>query len=426
MVHQHFMLVPVMTVMENIVLGLNSWRNLIDLREAEHRVKELSHLLGIRVNPSARIDQLPVGVQQQVEILKCLYRGADILILDEPTSVLTPQERDRLFALLRQMVRQGHSIIFITHKLDEVMALADRVTVMRNGKNIATVERRSTNPRELARMMVGRDILFQPIKPPSSYGREILRVEGVRASDDEGRPALRDISLSVREGEILGIAGVDGNGQKELVEVLCGLRKATSGQIFINGQNMINRSPAEIRNAGVAYIPKDGKKVGSIANFSIAENLLLGQVNHPPFSQLGVLRSRPVLEFANRLQTVYNFHVPDIQFPAKSLSGGNLQKLILARELSQSPALLIAEQPTQGLDVGATEYVYERLLEQRQQGTAILLVSTSLDEILALSDRIMVMYEGEIVGEMPAEGADIEEIGLMMGGISKRSSLEDK
>ncbi len=417
MVHQHFMLIPVFTVTDNIILGsLSSRELLLDTTQAERRILELSQQYGLNIDPRARIWQLSVGIQQRVEIIKALYRGADLLILDEPTAVLTPQETQELFAILRSLAEQGNSIIFITHKLNEVMAVSDRVTVLRDGRVVDTLETAHTNPTELACMMVGREVVLQVTKKAVERGEVVLEVRNLRALSNRKLEALRGLSFALQRGEILGIVGVDGNGQSELAEALIGLRPAIEGQILVKGVDMTNRSPIDFIRAGVSCIPDDRKGTGSIGDFNLAENFVLQTYELPPFAQGPVLNRQIIGGYADRLIAEYDIRTPGKEVLAKSLSGGNLQKLILARELSREPEILIAMQPTRGLDVGATEFVYKRLLEQRSKGTAILLISTELNEVLALSDRLGVIYEGEIVDIIPAEEAVVDEIGLMMAG----------
>ncbi|RME48994.1 MAG: ABC transporter ATP-binding protein [Chloroflexi bacterium] len=419
MIHQHFMLVPSLTVAENVALGLPSSRGLLtDLDRVSLRIQELAGVYGLQVDPAAHVWQLSVGEQQRVEILKTLYRGASLLILDEPTAVLTPQEVDELFVTLRQMARDGHALIFITHKLREVFAISDRVTVLRDGRVVGRVATEETNRSELARMMVGREIIERWEKPPARPGPVILDVSNLHCESDKGTPALRGVSFQVRAGEILGIAGVSGNGQRELAEVIAGLREATAGHIRLAGQDLTNQPPDKIIAAGLAYIPEERLTMGVIQDFSVAENAILETHTSPDLTNGPFLNLEAIRRHTARLIRDYDVRTPGQETPAKNLSGGNIQKLILARELSREPRVLVAAQPTRGVDIGATEYIHRRLIEQRNQGTAILLISEDLDEIQSLSDRIAVMYEGEIVGEVPAEEADVEELGLMMAGAS--------
>ncbi|MBC7265159.1 MAG: ABC transporter ATP-binding protein [Chloroflexi bacterium] len=425
MVHQHFMLAQPLTVAENVVLGLPSPREpLLDLAQAEKRINEISQAYGLKVDPRAQVWQLAVGEQQRVEIIKALYRQAALLILDEPTAVLTPQEVKELFVVLRRMAEQGHAIIFITHKLHEVMALSDRITVLKAGRVVATVNRSDATPEKLAQMMVGREVLFRLPKEKVEKGRVILQVKSLEALGDKGLPALKEVSLAVHQREILGIAGVSGNGQRELAEVIAGLRPAREGKVLIDGQDVTNRSPCDIIEQGLAYIPEERLQMGVVTDFSVAENMILETHGQRPFADGGFLplnrcwflNRRAIEDYATQKISEYDVKTPDLRTPARHLSGGNIQRLILARELSRQPKLLLAAQPTRGLDIGATEYIRRKLLEERARGTAILLISEDLDEILALSDRIAVMYEGEIVGIVPGEGADVEQLGLMMAG----------
>ena len=432
MVHQHFMLVSPLTVTENVILGLRSSREpFLDTDRAAKRIADLSGRYSLKVDPSARIWQLSVGEQQRVEIIKALYRGVDILILDEPTSVLTPPEAKELFAVLRHMAEEGNAVIFITHKLHEVMEVSDRVTVLQLGKVVSTVDTKGTDERQLARMMVGREVLFRVAREEAEKGDVALEVSGLWVMGDRGLPALKGVSFSLRQGEILGLAGVAGNGQRELAEAITGLRKAMQGKVLIGGKDITNRSPGEIIKAGVGYIPEERIRRGLIMDFSIAENAILETHQTPPFSngwffpfakaKGWFLNNQEIARYVEKLISDYEVKTPSKDAPVKHLSGGNLQKLILARELSREPELLVADQPTRGLDVGATEYIHRKLMEQRAKGTAILLISEDLDEILSLSDRIAVMYEGEMVGTVPAEEAKVEEIGLMMAGAKKIS-----
>jgi ABC-type uncharacterized transport system ATPase subunit len=417
MVHQHFMLVDVQTVAENVELGQAKPRFLLNLNETERRIEELSEGYGLQVAPGARIWQLSVGEQQRVEILKMLYRGTRILILDEPTAVLTPQEVERLFATLRRMVEEGHTVILITHKLEEVMAIARRVTVLRKGKVVATVAASETDKRGLARMMVGREILFQVTRKAAAPGKEVLRAEDVCALSDKGLPALRDVSFSIRGGEILGIAGVAGNGQRELAEVITGLRRSTSGSICVGSKATTNCSPWRVIQQKVSHIPEDRLGVGLVPDLPVSDNVILKGYREPPLARGPFLNGSSITDFAESLIAAFDIAAPGPQVPVRLLSGGNLQKTILAREMSAEPELLVAVHPTRGLDVGATESVRNMLLARREKGAAILLISEDLDEIVALSDRIAVLYEGQIMGIMDGAEARIEDIGLMMAGI---------
>ena len=416
MVHQHFKLVSRHTVAENVVLGLSGAPFLDPARAVEEKILELGERYGLKVDPKAYIWQLSAGEQQRVEIIKALVRGADILILDEPTSVLTPQEAEELFKVLERMVEEGHSVIFITHKLDEVMAVSDRVTVMRRGKVVATLPTAEVDKPTLAKMMVGREVVFRLQKASCERGSEALVIEDLWATSDRGLPALKGVSFSVCRGEILGIAGVAGNGQKELVEVITGLRRASRGRIFVLGEEVTNRNPRRIADKGVAHIPEERLKMGIVPEMSVAENLILKKHHRPPFCRGFLLNLRAVRRFAHHAIEEYEIMTPGPDTPAKLLSGGNIQRLILARELSGEPALIVAAHPTYGLDVGATEQIRQILLEQRRRGAAILLISEDLEELMSLADRIAVIFEGEIMGEVTPETATLEEIGLMMAG----------
>ena len=418
MVHQHFMLIPVMTVAENIVLASEPTRAgvLLDLDAAEKRVAELSRQFGLAVDPRAVVQGITVGQQQRVEILKALFRGADILILDEPTAVLTPQEAQELFEIIESLRSQGKSIIFISHKLNEVLQVADRITVLRRGKKIETVDAAGATEAELARMMVGREVLLRVDKKPATPAEPELVVEDMHVFDDRGLEAVRGVSFDVRAGEIVGIAGVDGNGQTELIDAIAGLRRVATGRIVISGRDVTHANPKDSLDAGLGHIPEDRQRRGLVLEFALAENLALHDYDHEPYSRLGWLFPRRMIARARRILKDFDVRGGGPQTPARALSGGNQQKVVVAREVSRDPNVLIAAQPTRGLDVGAIEYVHRRLVEQRDQGKAVLLVSLELDEILSLSDRILVIYEGEIVGE---HGTDVseEEIGLeMLGG----------
>lgn len=415
MVHQHFMLVPSLTVTENILLGLDIPRFLMRLPEYHQRIATLEDQFGLRVAPEAKIWQLSVGEQQRVEILKMLYRGANVLIMDEPTAVLAPQEVDDLFVTLRSMTAEGKSIVFISHKLHEVMTISDRITVLRKGRMAAEpLETQSTNEAELAELMVGRKVLFTVNKQPREPGKMFLSVENVSADNDKGLPALRGVSLQIRSGEILGLAGVAGNGQAELAEVISGLRECTAGAVTVCDQVVSNLSPKVAIDASVAHIPMDRTGVGSSPNLSITDNLIMKTYCHPPIAKGWAIDDQVARQYAADLKDSYEILAPSIDTQARLLSGGNLQRVILAREISGKPRVIVAVQPTRGLDVGAIEGVRRLLLAQRDAGAAILLISEELEELFSLSDRIAVIYEGEIMGVF--KEPDQETIGLMMAG----------
>jgi simple sugar transport system ATP-binding protein len=419
MVHQHFMLVPTLTVAGNVALGLPSSRGpRLDLDLASARINDLAQAYGLHVDPSAEVWTLAVGEQQRVEIVKALYRGASLLILDEPTAVLTPQEVDELFVTLRQMTAEGHAIIFISHKLHEVMAISDRVTVLRDGVVVGTVPTAETNRNELAYMMVGREIAAQPEHQPVMIGDVRLELKGVCAVNDAGIPALVDVDLDVRAGEILGIAGVSGNGQRELAEVIAGLRGCDAGSILMDGRTITGIPTSARIRGGLAYIPEERMRDGTIGAFSVEENLMLLDHGNRPFSRWSFLNFRAIAEYAEQLIRTFDVKTPNRSTPVKNLSGGNIQKLVLARELSREPKVLVAAQPTRGVDIGATEYIHRRLIEQRVKGTATILISEDLDEVRALSDRIAVMYEGRVMGVVHRDEATVEQLGLMMAGVS--------
>jgi len=416
MVHQHFMLVENQTVTENVLIGLDNPRFRLNLKKHDQEIKTLAEQFGIGIDPTAKIWQLSVGEQQRVEILKILYRGANILIMDEPTAVLAPQEADELIATLKGMAAQGKSIAFISHKLHEVKQVADKLTILRRGKVTAErVDVKDTTREKLASLMVGREVIFNLHKKEQEPGREILRLEDVSAANNKNLPALHSVCLDLREGEILGIAGVAGNGQSELVEVITGLRSC-SGKIWMEGKNIANKPPAFSISQGLAHVPEDRIGVGSAPNLTLTSNIIMKRYDQEPLSHKWQLNYLAADELAKQLKGEYDIQAPSIQTQARKLSGGNLQKLILARELSNAPRLIMAMQPTRGLDVGAIESVQQLLLLQREQGCGILLVSEDLDELLALSDRIAVMYEGEIVGMLQSDDFDITKIGLMMTG----------
>ncbi len=422
MIHQHFQLVPAFTVAENIALGLHSSREpVLDLDVVSKRILELGERYGLKVDPSALVWQLAVGQQQRVEILKALYRDAALLILDEPTAVLTPQEVDELFGTLRKLTDTGHALIFISHKLHEVMEISDRVTVLRDGRVVGDVKTQETNTKELARMMVGRDVVTHWDKAPMKLDEKILRVEKLSALNDKGLPAVKNLSLAVRAGEIVGIAGVSGNGQRELAETIVGLRRTTGGTVTVSGRDLTNHPPVEIIDAGVAFIPEERMTMGVIRDFTVQENAILETHGNAPLARNTLFDFGRIAAHATQLVREYDVKTPTLDTPVKSLSGGNIQKLILARELSRQPKLLIAAQPTRGVDIGATEYIHKRLIEKRAAGTAILLISEDLDEVLALADRIAVMYEGEIVGIVPPN-TPVDDLGLMMAGAKRIAS----
>jgi len=424
MVHQHFRLVSTHTVAENIVLGLPG-RFFFPVEKVKDEISRLSEKYGLYIDPDARIWQLSAGEQQRVEIVRALYRGAEVLILDEPTTMLTPGEVKDLFATLRRMADEGKTVIFITHKLEEVMAVSQRVTVLRRGRVVGTVETARTDISELARMMVGEELLCGITRQPSEKGKVVLEVRDLHALNDKGVMALKGVSFSIREGEILGIAGVAGNGQRELVEVITGLRKAVKGQVLIDGEDVTNRSPREIIEKGVAHVPEERLQKGLAPNMSVAENLVLKDYRRFPFSKGFLLDYQSIAEFAEDKIARYGIMTPSKDTPAKLLSGGNIQRLILARETSGQPRLIVAAHPTYGLDIRATDYIRHLLLEQRAKGVAILLVSEDLEEVLCLSDRIAVMFEGEIIGLVDAEEAQVEEIGLMMAGVRRKPAVRE-
>jgi len=416
MVHQHFMLVQVQTVAENIILGLNRPRFFLNLNRLEQEIAQLAGQYHLPVHPRAYIWQLSVGEQQRVEILKMLYRGAEALILDEPTAVLTPQEAERLFETLASLTKQGKAIIFITHKLEEVFAIADRITVLRDGRVVGSTTPAETNERDLASMMVGREVLFHIEKKAVPPGEVVLEVQDLHALSDRGLPALKGVSFSVRRGEILGIAGVAGNGQRELAEVLTGLRKATGGHVRILGQEMTNCPAREVIQCKVSHVPGDRLGEGLVSNLPVDDNQILKDYRQPPLARGPFLVESAIARLAEKLIAAFDIDTPSPKTLVRLLSGGNQQKVLLARELHVAPNLLVAVHPTRGLDVGATEFVHQRLLEQRAEGTAILLISEDLDEVLTLSDRVAVLYEGEIMGLLPAAEAEIATVGLMMAG----------
>jgi general nucleoside transport system ATP-binding protein len=426
MVHQHFMLVESQTVAENVILGLDEPRFVLDMKRVERQIAEMSARYGLEVDPGARIWQLSVGEQQRVEILKALYHGADILVLDEPTAVLTPQESDQLYQTVARLASEGKAIIFISHKLSEVFGAAHKVTVLRGGKVIGTTTPTATTEADLACMMVGREVLFQVARSACQPGGVVLSVESVNALNDKGLPALRDVSMTICSGEILGVAGVAGNGQRELAEVITGLRKVRSGVIRLHGKDVTNSTPRQIIDHGVSHVPEDRLGMGLVGNLSITDNTILKGYRRKPLARNGFLNKPAITSFVKDLVKQFQISAPNASIPVRLLSGGNLQKVILAREItagneasqngSKRKPFMVAVHPTRGLDVGATESVRKLLIEQREAGAAILLISEDLDELLAVSDKVAVMHGGEIMGVVSAENADIGDIGLMMAG----------
>jgi ABC-type uncharacterized transport system ATPase subunit len=417
MVHQHFMLIPVMTVAENIVLATEPRTGgiLLDYDAARRRVEELSQRFGLIVDPDAKVGSITVGQQQRVEILKALYRGAEILILDEPTAVLTPQEAQELFEIIRSLKGQGKSIIFISHKLNEVLEIADRITTLRRGKRVDTIDAAGATEAGLARMMVGREVLLRVDKKPGTPGEPLLEVEDVWVEDDRGLEAVKGVSFQVRAGEIVGLAGVDANGQTELIDALTGLRRSRTGRILVAGHEHRGASAREMLDAGMGHIPEDRHRRGLVLDFSLAENIALHDYRKPPDSRWGWLFPNRLVARARKLLQEFDVRGGTPQTPARALSGGNQQKVVIAREVDRDPRVLVAAQPTRGLDVGAIEFVHRRLVEERDEGRAVLLVSLELEEILSLADRILVIYEGRIVGEFPPTATE-EELGFAMTG----------
>ncbi|MEN3189440.1 MAG: ABC transporter ATP-binding protein [Atribacterota bacterium] len=425
MVHQHFMLVPPLTVTENVILGMEPVKNniLIDMESSTKKVEELSKSMGFKIDPDAKIENISVGIQQRVEIIKVLYRGAEILVMDEPTAVLTPQEVEELFGILKSLKKQGKTIIFITHKLNEVMAISDRVTVMRKGKVVGVKNTKDTNKEEIATMMVGRKVIFEIKKQPLKLGRTVLKVEKLKVLNNKGLPAVKNISFEIKEGEILGFAGIEGNGQTELVEAITGLQPVAGGKIFLYNEDITNYSPRKIRENKIGHIPEDRRQRGIVLDYTVAENLILGNHYRPPFSKGLTLNFNNIYDYSNNLIKNFDIRPPDKDNLLKSLSGGNQQKVIVARELYGEPKLLIAAQPTRGLDVGSIEFVHKQILNERDKGKAILLVSADLEEIMSLSDRIAVIYEGEIVDILDPKKTDEQELGLLMTGSRRNSKL---
>jgi simple sugar transport system ATP-binding protein len=417
MVHQHFMLVPVFTVTENLILGSEPLKGLsLDLKKAEQEIISLSTKYGLNIDPGSYVQDISVGMQQRVEILKLLYRGADIMIFDEPTAILTPQEVEELYKVMEILRQKGKTIIFITHKLKEVMEISDRVTVLRDGTVIDTINTSTTNPAELAKMMVGREVLFEVEKPAVEIGRRVLHVEDITAKDQRGLPVLKGLSFDVYAGEVVGIAGVDGNGQSELVEVLTGLRNTESGRIMLDGQDMTHKKNRNFISAGVAHIPQDRLLRGLVLDFPLYENMLLGYQDTEPFANGIMLNFQEARNWTAALLEAYDIRAPGVETAAGALSGGNQQKMIIAREFERDPKILIASQPTRGLDVGAMEFVHHQIMKVKEEGKAVLLVSLELSEVMNLSDRILVIYEGQIRGEFKAGEVEEAELGLIMAG----------
>jgi ABC-type uncharacterized transport system ATPase subunit len=425
MVHQHFMLVPVFTVTENVMLGDEEMRGGIFLNResAAKKIREISEQFNLEVDPDMEIRDLPVGIQQRVEIIKLLYRQADILILDEPSAVLTPQEVDGLFRVMHTLIDKGKSIIFITHKLKEVLAIADQFTVLRRGKVVGSATPATFDEKALASMMVGREVLLNIERKPAKEGDVVLDVEDLSVLDDRNQLAVDRVSFEVRAGEILGLAGVQGNGQTELIEALTGLRTTLDGTFKINGKQAANLPPRKITEMGISHIPEDRQQDGLVLPYSVTDNLALQTYYKPPFCEHGVMQPEVEEESAERLIENFDIRTPNSETTVGSLSGGNQQKVIVAREFDRDSKLVIASQPTRGLDVGSIEYIHRRLLEKRDAGTAVLLASTELDEILQLSDRIAVMYRGKIVDILPGDKATKEQLGLLMAGMTQEKAV---
>lgn len=425
MVHQHFMLVEKFSVTENIILGNEpSKKGQVNLKEAEKEVEAISRQYGLAVDPTAKIEDISVGMQQRVEILKTLYRGADILIFDEPTAVLTPQEIKELIGIMKKLISEGKSIILITHKLKEIMEVCDRCTVIRRGVGIGTVDVSETNPDDLASMMVGREVNFSVEKKPSEPKSNVLEIQSLVVEDARNVPAVNGLNLSVKAGEIVGIAGVDGNGQSELIEAITGLRKTKSGNVMLKGKDITNWKPRRVTESGLGHIPQDRHKHGLVLDFSIGENMVLQTYYKRPFSRNGILNFPTILEKAKSLIKEFDVRTPSESTPARALSGGNQQKAIIAREIDRSPNLLIAAQPTRGLDVGAIEFIHSKLIEERDNGKGVLLVSFELDEIMNISDRIAVIYEGKIVAVVKPDETTEQELGLLMAGGKRKKAGE--
>lgn len=417
MVHQHFMLVENLSVTENIILGSEPTKmGVINIKDAEKKVAEISKMYGLAVDPSAIIEDISVGMQQRVEILKTLYRGADVLIFDEPTASLTPQEIDELMNIMRNLIKEGKSIVLITHKLQEIMQVSDRVTVIRKGEGIGTVTTSESSPEELASLMVGRQVTFKTEKGPSHPKQPILEVKDLVVEDNRKITRVKHLNLTVRAGEIVGIAGIDGNGQSELIEAITGLRKVKQGQILVNGQDITNHTPRFVTESGVGHIPQDRHKHGLVLNFSVGYNAALQTYYKEPLSKHGVMNYKEVSLYANQIIDEFDVRTQGEHELARALSGGNQQKLIIGREVTRDPDLLIAALPTRGLDVGAIEFIHKRLIEQRDSGKAVLLISFELDEVMNVSDEIAVIYDGQIVDQVKPNETSEQQLGLLMAG----------
>ncbi len=423
MVHQHFKLVDTLTVTENIILGSEPRKGLaIDEQKAKKQVEEISQRYGLKVDSEAKIEDISVGMQQRVEIIKILYRGAELLVFDEPTAVLTPQEIDELFEIFNSLKEQGKTIIFITHKLEEVKRVTDSITVLRDGKSVGAVKTAEVSEKDVAEMMVGREVLFRVDKEEATPGDEVFKVSNLKVKDNRGIERVNEISFSIRAGEIFGIAGVEGNGQTELVEAITGLRKAEAGEIVFKGENITNENARSIKDRGIGHIPEDRQKRGLIMDFDLAENMVLGYQHQKPYSNMSLINYSTVYQHARDLIEEFDVRTSSYRNSASKLSGGNQQKAVIAREFAQEPELLIASQPTRGVDVGSIEFIHKQLINKRDEGVAILLVSAELSEVLSLSDRIGVIYEGEIVDTMKADNTDERELGRLMTGGERKEA----
>jgi len=420
MVHQHFQLIPTFTVSENVALGNEtSRRGVLDLDDTRSRIEEISTRYGLHVDPDAVVGELSVGVQQRIELVKALYRDADILFLDEPTAVLTPGEVDEFFGVVRGLVDTGKSIIFITHKLREVLAVADRITVLRGGRAVGTADPATATEQDLANLMVGRDVVFTVEKPPARPGEPVLRIEGLAVTDERGVTTVADLDLTVRAGEIFGIAGVEGNGQRELVEAVTGMRQPAAGAISVLGTDVTHANPRTVADLGVGHVPEDRNRHGVVGPFTIVDNVVLNRYHQAPFARRALRREEPMRDLARTIVEQFDVRTPSIDAAVQTLSGGNQQKVIVGREMSRDVKLLVVAQPTRGLDVGSIEFIHRRIVEMRDRGVAVLLVSAELDEILSLADRVGVLYRGHLVGEFDRADTTREEIGLLMASGSR-------